>query len=314
MHRAERHLGLAFDSSPCLLAVHHSMEGRNAASNWHRSSLASAPLLMAQQGLSKSLLPFSRCYSTAPPPPPPQPGNIPPPTKGTAASSLRSGAVGSNSAAAAASAASRAWKPSFAILAPTFLFTHVTLAWALVPPVYLFLRTTNLSNTLLAGPQGAWFLSRKVPDWVPDTMVDRLVGGLPADGHAVKRPTVEELIERLARRGIRILFNVGNSAFSAFRKGSGEEDALAKAALRELRGGLGLKSEEVRDKADGIKEQIKGYTRRQAQGAVSEIQFGQIRDGVAAWVFVKILLPLRIPLSLFLTPKVARGLKRAFSR
>lgn len=119
-------------------------------------------------------------------------------------------------------------------------------------------------------------------------MVDGLVGGVPADGKATQRPTVEELIERLARRGIRIIWNVSRSAASAFKKGNEEEDALAKAAMRELRGGLGTKKEEVRDKADGFKDQIKGFTTKQAQGVVSEVKFGQIRDGVAAWVLVKV--------------------------
>jgi hypothetical protein len=33
---------------------------------------------------------------------------------------------------------------------------------------------------------------------------------------------------------------------------------------------------------------VMGYTRKQAQGVASDIQFGQIRDGVAAWVLVKV--------------------------
>ena len=234
----------------------------------------------------------------------------------------------------------RAARPSFLVLAPTFIFTHFTLAWALVPPIYLVLRTTNLSNTLLAGPQGAWFLSRQVPTWIPDAVVDNLVGGVPVNERkASQRPTVEELLERLARRGIRAAYNISTSAFSAFKKGGGEEDALARAAIRELRGGLGMEKEEVKEKASGYTDKIKGFTRQQAQGAVSEIKFGQVRDAVAAWVLVKvspfscresvsfgmlkpfsspfrpqILFPVRLPVSLFLTPRVARGLAKFFAK
>lgn len=120
-------------------------------------------------------------------------------------------------------------------------------------------------------------------------MVDNLVGGIPANQRkAADRPTVEELLERLARRGIRAAYNISTSAFSAFKKGGGEEDALARAAIRELRGGLGFEKEEVKEKAGGYKDKIKEFTSKQAQGAVGDIKFGQIRDGVAAWVLVKV--------------------------
>jgi hypothetical protein len=261
--------------------VQHRMERQYGTTGWYRPFKVNAPYLVPQSSLVKPLHPLSRSYAS-PPPPPPQGGTINPPTKAPK-SSIKP------TTEAAAGAISKAWKPSFAILAPTFLFTHVTMAWALVPPVYFFLRTTNLSNTLLAGPQGAWFLSRRVPAFIPDTLVDSLVGGAPEKGHSSsQRPTMEELIERLARRGIRIIYNVSRSAFAGLKGGAGEENALAKAALRELRGGLGVKEEEVRDKADGLKDKIRGYTTRQAQSAVSDIQFGQIRDGVAAWVVVKV--------------------------
>ena len=254
-----------------------------------RASLIGAPFLLARQSIAARVSPFSRGLSTPPshpPPPPPQSGTIAPPRQGPPPP------------ATGAAAIARSYRPSLLALAPTFLFTHVTLAWALVPPVYVLLRSTNLSNTLLAGPQGAWFLSRKVPDWIPDTVIDGLVGGAPPNAVASGRQrtegnlTIEELIERLARRAIRIVWNVGSSAYTGLKGGRGEEDALARAALRELRGGLGMERQEVKDevkeKASGVKDKLMGYTRKQAQGVASDIQFGQIRDGVAAWVLVKV--------------------------
>ncbi|UZJ56599.1 hypothetical protein CBS101457_005919 [Exobasidium rhododendri] len=291
------------------------MWSNGGLSDWQRTSLASAPFLVARQRLSTTSSPLLRNYSS-PPPPPPQGGTIPPPTtKGPPAPS-----PGAASLTGASNAAARAFKPSFLVLAPTFLFTHVTVAWALIPPVYLLLRSTNLSNTLLAGPQGAWFLSRKAPEWIPDTLIDSLVGGVPANASSSRRakmenrPTVEEIIERLARRAVRIFWNVGSTAYSGFKGGAGEEEALTNAAMRQLRGGLGMEKQEVKEKAGGIKDKVLGYTRKQAQGVAGDIKFGQIRDGVAAWVLVKVLLPLRIPLSLFLTPKVARGLAKLYRK
>lgn len=133
-----------------------------------------------------------------------------------------------------------------------------------------------------------------MPDWVPDTLIDGLIGGVPANASSSSKakmdrhPTVEELIERLARRAIRIFWNVGSSAYAGIKGGAGEEDALARAAMRELRGGLGMEKQEVKEEANGLKDRVMGYTRKQAQGVASDIQFGQIRDGVAAWVLVKV--------------------------
>ncbi|PWN90863.1 hypothetical protein FA10DRAFT_286536 [Acaromyces ingoldii] len=244
-----------------------------------------------------------------PPPPPVKPPQPPPhaAAQASAASALPSGRT----------------RPSFAVLAPTFLFTHVTLAWALVPPVYLFLRTTNLSNSLLAGPQGAWFLSRQVPDFIPPQLIDAIVGppppsskGREGQGQERRRLTVEELLERLARRAVGIVWSTGRGAYGIYKGARGdvsEQDAIARAAVGEIRGGS--KTREDGDTAvDGITNKILGATRKQAQGIAGDISFGQIRDGVAAWVLVKVLFPVRLPVSILLTPRVARALTAFFRR
>lgn len=221
---------------------------------------------------------------------------------------------------AAKSAARR--KPGILLLLPTFVFTHFTLGWALVPPIYFTLRQTNLSNALLAGPQGAWLLSRKVPEWIPDVVIDGLAGPLPA-GYEERHPqmTVEQLVERMARRGLQNGWKYakyGGSAVKSLRKlASGDQEEITQEAMRKIGGTNADKAKganEVEARANGIKDKIVGYTKRSARTAADEIDFGQIRDGLAAYILVKILLPVRLPISLFLTPKVARLGLRAFGR
>ncbi|PWN33392.1 uncharacterized protein FA14DRAFT_61806 [Meira miltonrushii] len=229
---------------------------------------------------------------------------------------------------AAASAATEAaktavrQKPGYLLLIPTFVFTHFTLGWALVPPIYFTLRQTNISNALLAGPQGAWLLSRKVPDWVPDVVIDGLAGPLPPgqeDRHS--EMTVEQLVERMARRGLQNGWKYakyGGKAVQSLRKlASGDQEEITQEAMRKIGGTNADKAKganEVEARANGIKDRIVGYTKRSARSAADEIDFGQIRDGLAAYILVKILLPIRLPISLFLTPKVARFGMHAFRR
>lgn len=178
------------------------------------------------------------------------------------------------------------------MLVPTFVLTHFTLAWALVPPIYFTLRQTNMGNALLAGPQGAWLLSRRVPEWVPDVVIDGMVGGSSASREEQHHQlTVEQLIERLARRGIRIGWkyaSYGGAALKGLRKVTQDEDQLAKEATQKLgakeQGEAAMAESQVRNFASSIK----GYTTKQARTAADEIEFGQIRDGIAAWVLVKV--------------------------
>lgn len=230
--------------------------------------------------------------------------------------------------AAAASAAGQAaktavrQKPGFLLLIPTFVFTHFTLGWALVPPIYFTLRQTNISNALLAGPQGAWLLSRKVPDWIPDVVIDGLAGPLPpGQEDRYSEMTVEQLVERMARRGLQNGWKYakyGGKAVQSLRKlASGDQEEITQEAMRKIGGTNADKAKganEVEARANGIKDRILGYTKQSARSAADEIDFGQIRDGLAAYILVKILLPIRLPISLFLTPKVARFGMRAFRR
>ena len=230
----------------------------------------------------------------------------------------------SASAAAAGEAAKNAvrQKPGFLLLIPTFVFTHFTLGWALVPPIYFTLRQTNISNALLAGPQGAWLLSRKVPDWIPDVVIDGLAGPLPpGQEERQSQMTVEQLVERMARRGLQNGWKYakyGGNAVQSLRKfASGDAEEITQEAMRKIGGTNPDKvkgANEVEARANGIKDRIIGYTKRSARTAADEIDFGQIRDGLAAYILVKILLPIRLPISLFLTPKVARFGMRAFRR
>jgi hypothetical protein len=193
-------------------------------------------------------------------------------------------------------------RPGYVALLSSFAFTHFTLAWALVPPIYLFLRQTNLSNSLLAGPQGAWILSRKVPSWVPDVVVDGLAGAPTPNeaGHKDSQAlTIEQVIERVARRGIRIGWKYGKMGGSALQtlrnRGQNGEDELVDSAMQSLglkgkSGGEVAKIEEPKQSGrfGNIKDTISGYTRRQVKSAADDIQFSQIRDGIAAWVLVKV--------------------------
>lgn len=228
-------------------------------------------------------------------------------------------------AAAAADAASKAGAAAVAdgakrkfgwlVLAPTFLFTHVTLAWGLVPPVYFILRQTSLANTLLAGPQGAFVLSRRIPQWVPDGLVNPIVGEKQQqlqqledgsggqrskDAASVRRDlTVEDLVERLAQRGVRTAWRGGSTIFKGLRKAkvdsSADEEALARDAVRQIGGGGSSKhkgeggsSGENSGAASDLSKRIRDYAGRHVRSTTEDIKLGQIRDGVAAWVLVKV--------------------------
>lgn len=221
-------------------------------------------------------------------------------------------------------------RPGLLVMLPTFVATHVTLAWALVPPVYLAMRQTQFANTLLAGPQGAWILSRQIPSWIPDVAVDGLVGRSADAEEATQRTsplTVEQLLERLARRGAHLAMWLGKSTYNSVRGTHKEEDELAQDAVRRV--GAQDADQSV---SSGFGQKLVRYTSSQARGAAHDIELGQIRDAVAAWVLVKvrkphqnkgtrtnsslfqILFPVRLPVAIFLTPRISRALSRAFSR
>ncbi|PWN49806.1 hypothetical protein IE53DRAFT_387951 [Violaceomyces palustris] len=263
----------------------------------------------------------------------------------------------------------------------SFATLHLTLAWALIPPIYTFFRSTGSANALLAGPQVAWILNRPVPDWFPLAMrikrqgADGSVDGFD-DDHDGKL-TVEDLIEVMARNfagkawkasvgaygQAKGLGELARGGMSLFKKKAEVEDGkraqeqeevelervektLTRSAMDLLRGvrEKRRKGKEGTPVADGSEEgsttesgeaEIRAIeeemvTRKERKGWISkslgstvgksalrnaqEIKLTQVRDAIAAYVVVKTLFPLRLPVSLLLTPRFARLLTRIFSR
>ncbi|CAD6982068.1 unnamed protein product, partial [Tilletia controversa] len=200
------------------------------------------------------------------------------------------------------------------ILAGTsFLITHLGIAWILLPPTYFFLH--NLapggSTAMLAGPQTAWALNRSVPD-----SIAAAVPGFKnwAEQHVQDDgATFEDVIEYMARNASIMAWRGARSTINLFQRGRG--DASADSVKKERR-----QEEEIADEAirslkgqdDGGSNKVTqnaldkfGFSKR-AQDAASEIRFAQIRDAISAYIFVKTIFPLRLPLSLWLAPKLGR--------
>ncbi|KAK0537511.1 hypothetical protein OC834_000754 [Tilletia horrida] len=197
----------------------------------------------------------------------------------------------------------------------SFILTHVGTAWLLLPPTYFVMHnlTPGGATTMLAGPQTAWVLSQSVPSTMASTVPgfkkwsqERLTQG--------RQATFEDLLEYFARNASKMAWRGARSTIglvSSVRKPSSsqearEEEEMADEAIRSLKG---------KKDADVTKTALDklGFSQR-AQNVASDIRFAQVRDAVAAYVFVKTLFPLRLPLSLFLAPKVARGIMRMMRR
>ncbi|KAK0548223.1 hypothetical protein OC846_004366 [Tilletia horrida] len=187
----------------------------------------------------------------------------------------------------------------------SFILTHVGVCWLMVPPTYLFLHYVAPGGTtaMLAGPQTAWLLSYSVPKSMTGT-----VPGFRAwsQDHVTGDATFEDLLEYFARnaskvawRGAKSTVNIVSTVRSgSARKEEQEEEEIADEAVKSLKGSNGNVTRKALDKL--------GFSKR-AQEAASDIRFSQVKDAVAAYVFIKALFPLRLPLSFFLFPKVARA-------
>lgn len=199
-----------------------------------------------------------------------------------------------------------------------FAAIHPTFTWACVAPVYFLCHYTNLTTLLMAGPQGVALLHTRIPSYIPEGVLYGLRG--TRDKHRTQfdtgDPTLEEWMEMAIRKSARWTWtsakkvrNVVGTVKSAVAGSDGDgwtpkadlETAkrIQKAAMNLQEGGLeGLK---------GAEAEKKPWYRKYAQSQVEDIKFKQVADGVAAWIIVKMLLPIRVPISLWLTPKaVAR--------
>ncbi|EPQ29401.1 uncharacterized protein PFL1_03156 [Pseudozyma flocculosa PF-1] len=265
-----------------------------------------------------------------------------PPTSSVKGATAAAAARGASAAATTTTANLRGWSAVKArplVHASTFLALHVTVAWALVPPIYAFFRSTNTANALLAGPSVSYILAKPIPTWLPASLRGQSPSSSSSSASDAPDPTnnqvqtVEDLLELQVRQFVKLLWKGGVGVYSTVNRfkakdqhEGGEGDVtkgLARSAIAFLRGkakGTDSDADTTLQQYDEQHEQsrrpgwAKGYFGEQARKNAGDIKLGQIRDAVAAYVVVKTLLPLRVPLSLFLTPKVVRLFGRAFRR
>ncbi|KAF7980994.1 hypothetical protein HWV62_5237 [Athelia sp. TMB] len=117
-----------------------------------------------------------------------------------------------------------------------------------------------------------------------------------------KKPLlVEDVVEQVVRRAVRTGYNLSLSIYGQAKTRGKDGDEVADDAIKALEGkgigGLHISNLGLGDRV-----------RKTAEG----VSFREILDGAAAYIVVKALFPARLPLSLILTPKVARVLSRVF--
>jgi len=199
----------------------------------------------------------------------------------------------------------------------SLVITHVGIAWLLVPPTYFVMHnlTPGGATSMLAGPTTAWALSQSVPRAMQGTIPG--FRGWATENLKGRDPTFEDVLEYFARRASKIAWRGARSTMSLVNKAraadmakreAAEEEEVADEAVKTLVKGTSDGAPVARKAMDRL-----GFSRR-AQDVASEIRFAQVRDAVAAYIFVKTILPLRIPLSLFLAPKLARTFLTMFRR
>lgn len=219
---------------------------------------------------------------------------------------------------------------------------HTTIAWGLLGPTYFFLAATGLTPLFLAGPQGVAVLKTRIPDFVPNGFVYGLRdcrASVAARG--TQEPTIEEWMETSIRKAAKGTWFGAKKLRSFITRVRGlntpegmtsEVERWAKVLEKK-----GLPdAEDAREPTEPSKSNpLRRYITDQASG----VKVRNLADAVAAWVLVKVscsvrsrarrnlktsltsfhtnsgakcLLPVRIPLSLWLTPKVVRmTLRRA---
>ncbi|PWN98710.1 hypothetical protein FA09DRAFT_329218 [Tilletiopsis washingtonensis] len=220
----------------------------------------------------------------------------------------------------------------------TFAGVHVTIAQLALLPAYAVLRYTGLGTSLVAGPQAAYFLARPLPDWACSSLG---IKEGTTDAGTKRAPTVEDAVEMGLKRVASGAWAGGGAIFrlvGAVKKGKDDPVAMLQQVTDEYKRGKqqGLEQadaaiDEVKEKKS-LKQSIGGALGGRAQKIAGDVKIGQVRDALGAYVIVKVsaacmqqavgradlslqmLLPLRIPLSLWLTPRFARGMSRVFTR
>jgi hypothetical protein len=180
---------------------------------------------------------------------------------------------------------------------------HVGLAWALIPPIYLFLNNTNTATSLLAGPQAAYILSRKVPAWVPSPEGRLAVsekGEVSGKTHAAATDgerTVEDYIEAVLKSSVATGWKGGKAVLGGAKSLTAqlaslggdhkpeEASEMVGDALKDVTGGHGSTSAKLKSMAGNAWDSTIG---KRARERADDLKYGQIRDAVAAWVLVKV--------------------------
>ncbi|KAG8862781.1 hypothetical protein FRB96_000791 [Tulasnella sp. 330] len=153
----------------------------------------------------------------------------------------------------------------------TFIVVHQTIATGSLPPAYYFFQTTGSSTSLLAGPYAAFVLRQHIP---------------------LTNKKVEDVVEDVMRGTIGSSWKLWGMYRGKDQKVEDKDSKkVAKETIEGLEGRRRLWTNKALDKASGVKLQ-------------------QVMDAAAAYLVVKALFPLRLAVSLYLTPKIARTLAR----
>lgn len=165
-----------------------------------------------------------------------------------------------------------------------------------------------------------------VVSWIKDkadiSRVSRAVGEeaeVVAKAKGQKPLLVEDIVEQIIRKAVRTGYTLSRSIYGHARTWGKDGDEVADDAIKAL-------EEKGSDRMHLSNFGLGDKVRETAEG----VSFREILDGAAAYIVVKVrllvytllhacqsdplqaLFPVRLPLSLFLTPKFARVLSRAF--
>ncbi|CAO1621101.1 unnamed protein product [Parajaminaea phylloscopi] len=185
---------------------------------------------------------------------------------------------------------------------------HTTIAWGLLGPTYLFLSATGLTPLFLAGPQGVTLLKTRIPNLVPNGLVYGLRDcRASVQGRGNPEPTIEEWMETSIKKAASGTWSAAKNLRSIIARvrglstPEGVESEVERWAKSLQDKGM-PRGDEAQDQKNAGPGPVRAFITNQASG----VKVRDLADGVAAWVLIKCLLPLRIPLSLWLTPRVVR--------
>ncbi|CEH16169.1 hypothetical protein CBOM_06035 [Ceraceosorus bombacis] len=189
---------------------------------------------------------------------------------------------------------------------------HVGISQVLLLPAYWAVHSAGLGNSMLAGPQAAWILSRPLPAWMANAVG---LGSAPSKSPALteegqeiqskqeimrrrlerrgRRATVEDLLElevgKLASGAwgaggglIRLISDFRASAQGPSGTGTDQESQRAMDELKGRGGGGDGAGDGAGAKSWGTA--LGGSISTQARGIAGNIRITQVRDAFAAWV------------------------------